>query len=272
MDFQYVIYIDEAGDEGFGKIQTQEQDGQSSWFAVGGLIVKRQNDRSLVTWRDEIRKQKSKSQSLHFKNMDHEHSVFACKHIASKPLRFGVTFSNKITLQDLSKDRQKIFKQKSHLYNYTTRYLIERISRYIKMRSQRDQMPKCRAKIIFSRRGGMKYEDFQSYLHLIKDGREKIFSPGRIDWDVIDPDLVEALAHEKRAGLQIADICTSAFWKAVNPNRWGMTEPRYANELRQVVFKDKDGRQYNAGLTSIPPLRTPQPLSQEQEHFLRSWI
>ena len=55
MAFTHVIYIDEAGDEGLGKLRSSsDRTGQSQWLLVGGIIVRTEDDPNLPKWRDEI--------------------------------------------------------------------------------------------------------------------------------------------------------------------------------------------------------------------------
>lgn len=278
MDCEYTIYIDEAGDDGLGKLRGNDRGGQSLWFVVGALCVRNQNDKHVVSWRDEISQAFSNRQrrDIHFKHLKHQQRRHACRVIASKPVRIAAALSNKVTLLDLPPERLKNYKQKNHLHNYVCRWLLERVSSGIKSISEARDEPQCRAKVVFSRRGGMNYDEFRSYLQLIKDGKEIIYSPGKIDWDVIDPARVDAQDHSVRAGLQLADISTSAIFHAVEPNPFGFTETGYADELRRVILRQefKDGTKsprYNCGITHIPNLSPNSPLSSEQRSFFDSW-
>jgi hypothetical protein len=61
-----------------------------------------------------------------------------------------------------------IYDEKNHLYFYLCRYLIERISWLC--RDMRRNVPEGdgKVKIIFSRRGGMSYDDFRAYLERLR--------------------------------------------------------------------------------------------------------
>ena len=79
-------------------------------------------------------------------------------------------------------------------------------------------------------------------------------------------DAIQVENHSKRAGLQIADILTSATSAGLEPNNFGNTEPRYALILRERFINHK-GCVLNSGLTLIPPPRKG-PLNNEQQKFL----
>ena len=272
MSFEYVIYIDEAGDDGLGKLRgAGNESGQSRWFVVGAIVVRRANDAKLVSWRDEILDGLPNRQrrDIHFKSLKHDQRRFACQVLSQKKVGVAVAMSNKATLLDVRPNLLEKFKQKNHLHNYLTRWLIERVSKCIKATHKGDGP--CRAKIVFSRRGGMSYDEFREYMMLIRDGKEIKYSPGRIDWDVIDPDRIEALDHVSRAGLQLADIATSAFFKAVEPNNFGMFERSYADLLRPRILKMPGKSPYDCGITHVPRIDGRSPLSDEQRLFFESW-
>ena len=158
MSFEYVIYIDEAGDDGLGKLRAPlGATGQSRWFAVGATVVRQANDRKMVEWRDEILNAfpSRKSREIHFKNLKHDQRRFACQVLSNKQIGVAVVLSNKSTLLDIRPDLLSVYKQKNHLHNYLTRWLLERVSRNIKTVHRGDGP--CRAKVVFSRRGGMSY-------------------------------------------------------------------------------------------------------------------
>jgi hypothetical protein len=83
---EYVAYIDEAGDEGFGKLAAGPVGGQSRWLVLGACIVSRENDLRLPALRDQIvtRFAKRKSHDLHFRDLKHAQKVVVCQ----KLLRF----------------------------------------------------------------------------------------------------------------------------------------------------------------------------------------
>jgi hypothetical protein len=273
--YEFVIYLDEAGDAGFGKLRNAAApSGQTRWFAVGCCIVSRTNDALLPKWRDTIvgAIPRNQRRDIHFRDLrSHDAKVFVCSELAKLPVGICVALSNKVTLLDLRKPLQDKFKQPDHLQNYLTRFVLERVSHAIKRRQVRLNAPSAKAKVVFSQRGRMNYDGVKDYLRLIKEGREKRYSPGRIDWDVIDPDMIDVQPHAKLAGLQFADVATSAFWRALEPTEFGHCEPRYANELRKRVIADGRGDQLGVGIIPIPKQHSEASLTDEQLAFLQSW-
>lgn len=93
---------------------------------------------------------------------------------------------------------------------------------------------------------------------------------------MIDPDRIEAQDHDRRAGLQIADISTSALFKAVEPNGFGICEQSYANDLRRIVMRrptqnGSNGPAFGFGVTHVPTISAKSPLTDDQRAFFESW-
>lgn len=253
---EYIVYIDEAGDEGFGKLKGDGQvGGQSHWLAIGGCIVSAENDQRLPTLKREImaRFPQRSRRDLHFRDLNHDQKIVACQEIGKFPLGAAVMLSNKTTIPGTR--FAPIFKQKGYLYNYLVRWLLERVT--YACRHGAKQEP-CRVRLVFSRRGGTDYHSMQEYLRLMRDGRELMRPVRSIVWDVLNIEDVIVEDHSKWAGLQIADCITSAFWTAVEPNIYGNHEPAYAQLLKSRVLQ-KDGNALNRGLTLVPSLEGARP-------------
>ncbi len=126
-------------------------------------------------------------------------------------------------------------------------------------------------KIIFSRRGGMDYRDFQAYLEHLKGLQQARGSYFPIHWDYISPGLIVSEDHSKVAGLQLADIAASSFYQAVEPNFYGQTEPRYALLLRDRVLAHPTSKiRLNHGVKPIPE-PSQMALTDEQIAFFDLW-
>lgn len=266
MTLRFVAYIDEAGDEGLGKLKEPNAGGQSRWLVIGAMIVRDDHDKELPTWRNEIVAMFPNKQrpDLHFRHLNHGQRVAACEYLASK--RFGIccVCSNKITLLDNAK-YYRLFKQKGHLYRYLTRYLLERVTS--SLRAVADLSGQAvELRIIFSKRPNTDYRAMRDYLIFMRDGRELLKPVRSIDWTVFSPDNIKVEDHSKWAGLQLADIVTSATASGLEPNAYGNYEPRYGMALANR-FLAKQRNVINCGLTLVP--RLPKcPLDDAQHAFV----
>ena len=122
---KFYAYIDEAGDEGFGKLKAARCGGQSRWFALGGILVSEQNDRCLPQWRDDaLTIFENRKRDLHFNKLKHEQKVALCRLLATRPFGVSVVCSDKIEITKLQPHLYAKYKEKGHLYNYLTRFLL----------------------------------------------------------------------------------------------------------------------------------------------------
>lgn len=263
----FVAYVDEAGDEGFGKL-AGESSGQSNWFSIGAAVVDAGNDKLLPAWRNEVmdRFANRKNKDLHFRELNHDQRVHACTTIAGKMVGGCVVSSCKVTILDA--EEIEVFKRPQHLYNYLTRFLLERVTSACKKRAAMDGTT-ASLRVVFSRRKGTDYQQMREYLEFMRDGKEKMKPVRSIDWTVLDPANIAVENHKVRAGLQVADLFTSAIWKALEPNGYGNCEDRYAKILAPRLIK-QNGYTLNCGLTIIPPY-SKCPLTDEQKSFL-DWV
>lgn len=250
MAFSHVVYIDEAGDEGFGKLTADDSGGQSRWLLLGAAIVGGEYDPSLPALKSRIlaRFPEKRTPDLHFRKLKHEQKVVVSQEIAAEPIGVCIAFSHKITLP--GSRWAETFKRPGYLYNFLTRWLLERVTSHC-AEDARTRRVNGRIKVVFSRRGGTNYSAMHDYMLLMRDGREVMRPVRSIDWSVFDPDDIVVENHSKWAGLQIADATTSAFFAAVEPNGYGNHEPRYAEILRDKAIRN-NGSALNCGVTPVP--------------------
>lgn len=249
---EYFVYIDEAGDEGFGKLKNASSGGQSNWLLLGGIVVSKENDRFLPRWRDDIMNlfPSKQKRDLHFQKLKHEQRVASCRLLSDKPIGVCVICSDKTTIPHLKPQLLDVYKQKGHLYNYLVRYFLERVTKACAMKSAATGRG-CKVHITFSKRGGTDYKVMRDYLFLMRDGREVIPPIRSINWDILNPEDVMVEDHSNRAGLQIADVVTSATYSALEPNVYGDTETRYSSFLKSRFLRE-NGRAQGTGLTIVP--------------------
>ncbi|ASE39105.1 DUF3800 domain-containing protein [Brevundimonas vesicularis] len=256
MSREYIVYIDEAGDEGFGKLKGNGQvGGQSHWLAIGACIVSAENDQRLPALKRQIlgRFPNRSRRDLHFRDLNHDQKIVACQEIGGFPLGAAVMLSNKTTLP--GSKFASTFKQKGYLYNYLVRWLLERVTLACEIAASNEP---CRVRLVFSRRGGTDYHSMGEYLRLMRNGREFMPPVRSIRWNVLNVDDILVEDHSKWAGLQVADCITSAFWTAVEPNVYGNHEPAYAELLKSRLLQ-KDGNALNRGLTPVPSFTQARP-------------
>ena len=241
MNSTFVVYIDESGDEGFSL-----GGGSSDWFVLSAVITRKAHDLETVKLVDGVRTQlgKPEKKPLHFRDIKHEQRLPYVQAIAKADLRTVSVLVHKPSLKEPEK-----FRERYRLYFYSVRYLLERVSWYCRdHRNPHDAGDGC-AELVFSNRAEMSYTDMKDYLKLLRE--QTGFFDARVDWSVINPDLISAFTPGKRMGLQIADAVASSFFYAVQRSRHGFTEDRYARMLGGVVYH-RQGQRLGYGVKFWP--------------------
>lgn len=226
------VYIDESGDEGF--VFNADGSGSSRWLILSAVVTRTVNDEAVVRLMEGVRKTLGRPplHPLHFCKLEHQQRVPYVEKIAQTSLRTVSVLIYKPVIME----PEKFQTQKHLLYRYACRFLLERVSWLCRDQRRKDE-GNGQAEIIFSNRSQMSYEELRGYLRHLKDNSDEMRVT--IDWSVIDPDLVRAVAHDKLAGLQVADAVASSLFAAVNVNRYGNVEDRYAKVLSPTFYRHK---------------------------------
>lgn len=247
MAHSFIAYIDESGDDGLpGHFrQPGAGGGPSHWLAIGATVWRLSRDLDMVSCAKSIIEKlpdRKRHKPLHFTELDHAQRIMAVDTMVRKPFRVSSVFAYKPVIPE------GIYVEKNQLYHYMTRYLIERLSWMCRDLRRFAPEGDGRVKIVFSRRGGMNYEDFRGYLRTLQG----IDDPDiQIHWPVIDIDSVEAFDHSQRYGLQLADLAVGALRSAVEFDIYGNLEPRFAQMLKPHVY-DRNGNYLSYGAKLVP--------------------
>lgn len=229
MTTSFVAYIDESGCEGFTFLP--DEHGSSRWFVLSALIVRKENDNSVVQLAREAREllKKDPKKALHFRELKHEHRVPLARLIGNASLRTVNVLIHKPSITE-----PEVFQnQRFLLYRYATRLLAERIS-WLCRDHRRTGKGDGRVELIFSNRSAMSYDELREYLESLNGNPA---ADTRIDWDVIDPKLIRAVNHDQLAGLQLADAVASGIFFAINKTQYGETEDRYLRLLAPTIYR-----------------------------------
>lgn len=237
-DYRYVAFIDEAGDDGLAKVRPIDPDGASEWFVLSAVVVSIENEPDVPQWHKALREDigQRQSRTIHFKRLNEDWRREAlCSAMAQLPIRCFVVVSNKKSMRGHTNKRAAKVPARNPFYCWMTRLLLERVTQWCGNRNGLEVAHEGKVKFVFSERGGMSYSQFAAYLHWLKLqslGNSLYLPQGDLDWSVVSTDLIEAYNHERKAGLQLADVVASAFYQAVSLKPDGTTRPRYAELLR----------------------------------------
>lgn len=257
MSHEFIAYIDESGDDGLARYrEPMATGGASHWLVLSCCVVRSSNDRQLVALRDGAREAigQTDRQDIHFAELDHSRKTVVVDHVRRMPIKAISVLSYKRHIP------QGVYERKGQLYWYLCRYLLERVSWLC---SRRGETTRPLAKLVFSNRGGLRYDEFRDYVDRLRR------MDTSIDWRAISSaeDCIASEAHQRLAGLQIADVIARSFAEAVEPNRYGYFEPSYARALQPLVY-EHDGNYLSYGLKCLARMGE---LDTRQRSFLESY-
>jgi hypothetical protein len=244
----YVAYIDEAGDDGIRTVAPVDPNGASEWFVLGAFVVPIREDAFVQRWLGEaLSKLKSHQRSdIHFAKLDEGRKEIVCKHLETLNFRWFVSVSHKPNMRGYRNTRAEAARSKNYFYNWMARVLLEKVTQYcrddaaVRYPDQTQQ----RLRIEFSSRGGMFYPHTRDYLAKLwlqsQEGRV-FLKRDDLAWEVFDPQQVHHFSHRDRAGLQLADVVTSAFYRGLGHADGKSGDVRYATILKTRVARGPNG-------------------------------
>ena len=237
--FEYILYIDEAGDDGLARIKPLDPNGASEWLVLSGVLLRKKYEGAVVSWVKDIRKSINAVQgpALHYRNLSPTKKDAACDLVAELPIRTFTVCSNKLNMRGYNNAKAATAGGKQWFYNYCVRLLIERVTDLCLRASMKATGSPENLKVIFSQRGGHSYGQSIAYWQKLRAqslGGTTVLNKRVIQHQVLKADLIDYVPHTQNAGLQLADITASAFYQAVNTNE-GKWETRHAMRLQKVM-------------------------------------
>lgn len=261
MTASYVVYIDESGDEGFKFQVPGGGKGSSKWFVLSGVVIEKHHDiettKLISRVKTQLGRQDNEQDTLHFRKLQHNHRVPLIDAIAKSHLKSVTVMVYKPALSNI-----ELFQTRNALYFYASRLLLERVSWYCRDHRNSQVTGDGSAEVMFSNRAGMSYEELKEYLRGLRKSSDEV----RIDWNVIHTEQVQSHSVKLR-GMQIADAVASGFYHGVELDKYGYSEPRYAQMLHPTVYQRK-GRHVGYGIKLFP--RETHQLIKEESHL--SWL
>ena len=253
----FVAYIDESGDTGIERVKGIRLFGaQSEWLVLSCLLVRAENDAKVPAWGREIIGQFHSHQrpDLHFTHLIPAKKVVACRMLATMPCRLFVIMSNKKNIEGY-RNPNLDDKNKAWIYWFLARLLLERVTEFCESLVDPADRGQVKLRIIFARRGGLRYSDFEAYMRKLRRQSAVgtlVLGQGDLRWSVVDLEEIRVLDAPQRVGLQLADIGAGAFFQAVERNRPADCDPQYAKLLRPIVGKDAYGNRLGFGIKTMP--------------------
>lgn len=258
MDYGFVSYFDESGDDGLTRVQPMHPNGSSEWFVLAAVVVRASNENAVGRWQRGILDKFNRVQrkDIHYRELSETKKLIACHEIASANLRCFVVMSNKKNIQGFTNPR--CYPEKNFLYWWMTRLLLERVTAFCAKWSKTIYGHPRPVKMVFSQRGGMSYDRLIAYLDLIRFQTEAgnlYLTAGTPAWETIDLDQIYVAAHKNEAGVQLADVVAGAFYQAVSLDGKAPCRNEFAKILVPRLYRGRRGLILGNGVKPMPNLQ-----------------
>ena len=225
------VYIDEAGDRGWGGRSTPV-------FVISAVIVEDEGRHTLRAMLDTINTDlwKPTTTVLHWAEnvKSHSHRKQVARTLATTP----ATITNVIVLKEAMIGSGTALSDAATMYNYAIRRLLERISWYVDDHNGE-------AIVTFAHVRRFPYDKLDAYQNILKlqetQIRWKVFQKFRID----QPSRVRPL--------QAADLAAGCLYSALKQDDFGDFEPTYLMELVPRIYVRGKGRVTSYGMNIVGP-------------------
>ncbi len=230
---QFNCYIDESGDEGLSPKSKQ-------WFVVSAVVVSEEETQvrgfedecKQIVWTDN--NHSHPPTQLHFRNLRHSQKLGVVRLFTQRPFTH---ISMAFWKPELKKET--VFGECQSFYRYAIRYLLERVSWYIRDRYGEGNL-------IFSNRRNFKVSSLIDYIiYWMKSPQSQIYM-------VFDRKKIRACGASEDEMLRAADICASSIGCALNADEYGIIKPYYASELISHFYRYRNGQIWTYGFKTFP--------------------
>lgn len=278
-EYDYIAYIDEAGDPGLNRVRPIDDVGGTEWFAMGCTLLQKKNEHLPPIWIKSILQDLGIHQrpDLHYRDLSPTRKLRACKLVSDLPARHFVLLSNKKNMRQYKNERAE---NKSYsrqwFYNWCCRILLERVTDYVLRHSLAQYKEPKLVHFEFSKRNGHNYTQTQGYHALLRiqaRANSTILKKRVPKWQVMDYRLVSAKSPYESAGTQIADCITSSFYNAVDNLDTGVCSPEPSKILApRMAFEQNANKQpsildYGVILQPTPDFKVD--ISEDQKEIFR---
>ncbi|ANK79396.1 MAG: hypothetical protein TEF_00280 [Rhizobiales bacterium NRL2] len=272
-DFDYILYIDEAGDDGLKRVRPLDDGGSSEWLIIAGVLIRASREAEVKDWVRDIRNglPGRVTRDFHFRRLNPAKKLHVCQAMADLSARYFVVCSNKKNMRGYRNPLAEKIPAKNWFYCWMTRLLLERATDYVHWHSLQHHGEPRKIRIEYSNRGGFSYAQMGAYYQWIRyQGTNTYLNIGRIHWPSIDYDLLKVYTHNERAGLQLADVVASAFFKACDRFSTGACDPTFAKLLGPRMARPRDTKLESVsgyGVKLMPSLKKSELLPDQEDIF-----
>jgi Protein of unknown function (DUF3800) len=280
----YHIFCDEFGDQGLKKTA-------SEFFIVSAVVVASGREPELPRWVAKIKEPQTQGGAeLHFADLNEQMKLRATRFLGKMPVRCFTLISHKANMighrnvrceisynprlnfnDDGSRFETQI-RQKTKYPNFVLKVLLERVTAWCERRIIREFGGPRPVSITIAQRGGFYIDAFKEYIEI--DRLNQIAKTGTLPvylrHSIIEPRLVATAPAANVAGLQLADLVTGAFSRAIDEKRFGKCDRRFVYNLAPRIARTGNARRIAGyGVTGLPWELWQAKFNPEQERVFR---
>ncbi|WP_273249977.1 DUF3800 domain-containing protein [Sediminimonas qiaohouensis] len=177
MTYQYVLFIDEAGDDKAENLKPHTPNGNSEWLCLGGYVVRAEVEPELEARRDALLREIGGKDGgvLHYRKYKPRNRIKICKTISTFPARAFVVCSFKQTMVGHANPRAATVgtDPRQILYNFVIRLLLERVTEFVQTDATEKGHSEPILKIVMASRKGHHFGHFKDYVKkLLKQAKD----------------------------------------------------------------------------------------------------
>lgn len=278
MTYQYILFVDEAGDDKVESLKPDNPNGNSEWLCLGGYVVRAGVEDELDSRRDELLRLIGGQAGgvLHFKKYKPKNRIKICEKLAQYNARAFVVCSFKRTMMGYSNPRAASAggDPRQILYNFVARLLLERVTEFVLKDAEEKGYSDPILKIVLASRKGHHFGHFKEYVAKLLEQAEKgttFLRTRQVRHEVLRYDQIHRAPASSLSGLQLADAVVSATFQSIE-----RLSPRFADKpalkLKSIFAKKRHHRVFppvasNVGMTLYPTSEVLDLLSSEQLGF-----
>lgn len=243
--YDYVAYIDEAGDPGLNRVKPIDNPGSSEWCIVSAVVVRAEHEPFVSEWVTAMMQAINSRQlrDIHFSRLNSQRKELVCRYLAERPVRCFAVLSNKQNMRQHENPWAAQIPSDNWYYCWLTRLLLERVTDFVHSDAMKRYGEPRYLKFEYSERGGLSYSQMNAYYDWLrlKSEANRMFLPlGDLQWSTMHRDLLKVYNHSLRDGLKLADIVASAFFKGVDLWDTRACDPSFAKLLRPRMARHPD--------------------------------
>jgi hypothetical protein len=251
------VYVDESGDLGIRKVRTDASIGASPYFVLAAAVMPSATRIVAKKLLEDVERDIPKAWK-HATDLNHMQTVYFCRRAAELNLRFFAVISHKATLAEYANE---IDWDPHKFYNKCSHYLLECVGKYMAINDFTSEYPD----VVFEDRN----HNFDTLIRYVQKIKDTPFHTKATYMRHFNPMAFVTRAKHEEPLLKFADLAAHAVYQCVNKieKNFGITEPRYIEELSGRFGCDEKGLVLDTGLKCIHSLDSLQLDTEIHEKF-----